>query len=50
LNPTTLRKALIYGTVMASFNVEDFSLKRLTKLKTADINNRYNKFLKSIQL
>ena len=46
LDPVTLKKALVYGTVMASFNVEDFSLKRLTKLRQPDIKNRYNKFLR----
>ncbi len=41
---TSLRRSVIYGTIMASFNVESFSLDRLTKLNTADIMDRYEKF------
>ncbi|MCG3205241.1 MAG: hypothetical protein KCHDKBKB_01960 [Elusimicrobia bacterium] len=41
---TALRKSVIFGTVMASFNVESFSLDRLTRLQQSDIVDRYNKF------
>jgi sugar/nucleoside kinase (ribokinase family) len=37
----TLRKAIVYGSVVASFNAEDFSLNRLRTLKTAEIEKRY---------
>jgi len=40
----TLRKAVIYGSVIASFNVEAFSLKRLQTLTPADIASRYEFF------
>jgi sugar/nucleoside kinase (ribokinase family) len=39
-----LRKAVIYGSVMASFNVEDFSLERLKKISPDDIKDRYRRF------
>ncbi|MEW6556560.1 MAG: PfkB family carbohydrate kinase [Elusimicrobiota bacterium] len=39
-----LRCAVIYGSVMASFNVEDFSLERMKRLKPAEIQSRYKKF------
>jgi len=39
-----LRKAVVYGSVMASFNVEAFSLKRLQTLQKAEIEKRYNAF------
>jgi len=39
-----LRKAVIYGSVMASFNVEDFSLERMKRLHPAEIEARYKKF------
>lgn len=39
-----LKKAMIYGSVMASFNVEDFSLERMKKLEAQEIENRYNEF------
>jgi sugar/nucleoside kinase (ribokinase family) len=39
-----LRKALIYGSIMASFNVEDFSLNRLRRVKREDIDLRFRAF------
>ncbi|MBI2141141.1 sugar kinase [Candidatus Woesearchaeota archaeon] len=39
-----LRKAIIYGSVVASFNAEDFSLERLKRLTAADIEKRYREF------
>jgi sugar/nucleoside kinase (ribokinase family) len=39
-----LRKALIYGSVLASFTVEAFSLERLRKLSMDEINERYETF------
>jgi sugar/nucleoside kinase (ribokinase family) len=38
--PATLKKAMAYGTVAASYNVEDFSLDRLKELQRADIDER----------
>jgi len=39
-----LRKAVIYGSVLASFCVEDFGLKRLKSLSEGDIERRYQQF------
>ena len=36
-----IRKAIIYGTVVASFNVEDFSLNRQRRLTRSEIEDRY---------
>lgn len=36
----TLRLALVYGTIVASFNVEDFSLERMKQISRADIDHR----------
>ncbi|MBP1751194.1 MAG: sugar kinase [Geobacteraceae bacterium] len=36
-----IRKAIIFGSVMASFTVEDFSLNRLKKLNYREIEERY---------
>ncbi len=41
-----LRRAIVYGSVVASFAVEDFGLKRLTTLSLADIEERYQRFLR----
>ena len=40
----SLRRALVYGSVMASFAVEKFGLGRLLELSTADIEARFNEF------
>jgi len=40
----SLRKAVVFGSVLASFNVEAFSLERLRTLTQADINERYESF------
>jgi sugar/nucleoside kinase (ribokinase family) len=37
-----LRKAMVYGSVIASFNVEDFSFRRLATLTEKELNDRYN--------
>jgi sugar/nucleoside kinase (ribokinase family) len=39
-----LRRALVYGSVMASFAVEEFGLSRLLRLTTAEIENRFGEF------
>jgi len=39
-----LRKAIIFGSVMASFNVEAFSLERLSSLDKDDIKARFSEF------
>ena len=41
---STLRKAIIYGSVVASYNAEDFSLNRLKTLSNSDIDKRYREF------
>jgi sugar/nucleoside kinase (ribokinase family) len=39
-----MRRATIMGSVMASFNVEDFSLNRIRDLDYREIENRYREF------
>jgi len=39
-----MSRAVIYGSVMASFNVESFSLTRLASLINRDISQRYKEF------
>jgi len=41
---TDLRKAIIYGSVLASFTVEAFSLERLRRLSMDEIKERYETF------
>ena len=42
----TLRRAMVYGSVMASFNVEKFSMERLKTLTKAEIEARFKEFRK----
>lgn len=44
MDDPNLKKAVIYGSVLASFNAEDFSLERMKKLKMSDIEGRYQEF------
>jgi sugar/nucleoside kinase (ribokinase family) len=44
LTETGIRRAIIYGSVMASYNVEAFSLERLRKLSLAEIEARFREF------
>ena len=44
VNDTTLRQAVIYGSVMASFDVEAFSLDRMRHLTQEVILRRYREF------
>ena len=46
ISPKTLRRAVIQGSVMASFNVEDFSMNRLRRLTCDEITERYSEFRK----
>jgi sugar/nucleoside kinase (ribokinase family) len=41
----SLRRAMIHGAIVASFTVEDFSLRRLRAIKRADLDARYEEFL-----
>lgn len=43
-NEENMRQAVIFGSVMASFVVEDFSLNRIRELNYEEILNRYREF------
>ena len=40
-----LRRAIVYGSVVASFTVEDFGVKRLTDVSLPQIEERYQRFV-----
>lgn len=44
LGPQAVRRAMFYGSVMASFCVEDYSLDRLRSLSEGEIEGRYRAF------
>ena len=41
-----IKKAVVYGSTIASFNAEDFSLNRMKRLTSAEIDSRYKEFEK----
>jgi len=44
LSEEGIRQAIVFGSVMASFNVEDFSLDRMKRLDYHEIETRYRSF------
>jgi sugar/nucleoside kinase (ribokinase family) len=44
LNDAAMRRAMIFGSVMASFNVEEFGTDRVHRLTHAEINERFRTF------
>lgn len=46
----TIKKALVYGTLLASFNIEEFSFERLKNLSETEIKKRYEKYLNMITI
>ncbi len=44
VTPDSLKQAIVMGTVMASFNVEDFSINRIRSLTFPEIRDRYQAF------
>jgi len=40
----TMRRAIIFGSVMASFNVEEFGTERVQRLTNDEINRRFREF------
>jgi len=40
-----IRRAIVYGSVVASFTVEDFGVKRLTTASLPDIEERFERFV-----
>ena len=46
--PRTLKEALAYGILVASYNVEDFSLERLKRIERADLDRRMQAYRKML--
>jgi sugar/nucleoside kinase (ribokinase family) len=47
-DPKTLKEAMAYGILVASFNVEDFSLERLRQIDQIDLQLRMEKYKKML--
>ena len=46
----TLKKAMAYGTTVASFTIEAFSVERLQQITKADIDRRYDEFTAMLRI
>ena len=44
LDDQTLRRAMTYGSVLASYNVEEFGTERVRRLSSEEINGRFDEF------
>ena len=44
ISESNMRKAVVYGSAIASFNAEDFSVNKVKKISREDIEKRYNEF------
>lgn len=49
-NFNALRRSMAYGTVLSSFDVEDFSVKKTARLAKSEIRGRYNKYVRSLSI
>ena len=50
LDDPTLRRAMGYGTVLASFNVEEFGTERVARLNRAEIDDRFESLRSMTQI
>ena len=44
-----IRSAMVYGAVVASFNIEDFSVDRQKRVKFSEISSRYHELQESVR-
>lgn len=46
----SIRKALVHGTIVASYTIEAFSLDRLKQIKRADLDKRYEEYASMVRI
>lgn len=49
-SPAALRRAIVHGTVAASFTIEAFSLDRVLSIERSDIDRRVDEFLRMLRI
>ncbi|MEL7472273.1 MAG: PfkB family carbohydrate kinase [Planctomycetota bacterium] len=47
---TTIQRSLAYGTVIASFNIEAFSLERMTELTKDEVQQRFDEYVAMVRI
>ena len=50
VGPKSLKSAIGYGTIVASYNVEDFSLDRMKQIEQADLVQRMERYQAMLRL
>jgi hypothetical protein len=50
VEPATMRRAMLYGTVTASFCVQGFGVESLESRRRAHIESRFNELLEFVTL
>ena len=48
ISEDSIRKAVVYGSTLASYNVQDFSLNRFKRLTIQEIHGRYEEFRRMV--
>ena len=49
-SPLSLKRAMVYGTIVSSFTLEDFGLERLRRLTRQEVEERRNLYLEMLSL
>lgn len=49
ITPYNIRQAVVYGTIVASFTVEDFGVRRLERLNAEEVEERYRQFRSMVE-
>ncbi len=49
-SPANIKRAIVRGTVCASFVIEDFSINRMLEIKRKDVDDRVNKFCEMLRV
>jgi len=48
INEKTLKRAMVYGTIVSSFTIEDFGVERLRRLKREEFEERFKEYVEML--
>ena len=49
-DPESIKRALVYGTLVASYNVEDFSLERMKQIEREALDQRFSQYKQMLSI
>lgn len=49
-DPASIKRALVYGTLVASYNVEDFSLERMKQIEREALDQRFRQYKQMLSI